>query len=170
MKKMVLTVIIAICASSLYGQRDALDDFFNTYSDQEGYTVVNISGSLFGLLKKFDDDPDLANMGQKITSVRIVSREGDHDFGRPDFMSDLKGIIRRGGYEELMKVNNPDEEVLFLVKSDRDIIKEILVIASGDNETVIQIKGNLTKDDVEHLSINHDDGLTELEELETSWN
>ena len=52
MKKMVLTVIIAICASSLYGQRDALDDFFNTYSDQEGYTVVNISGSLFGTFKE----------------------------------------------------------------------------------------------------------------------
>jgi|MudIll2142460700_1097286.scaffolds.fasta_scaffold554600_2 hypothetical protein len=170
MKKMVLAVIIALCASALYGQRDPLDDFFNTYSDQDGYTVVNISGSLFGLLKKCDDDPDMENMDQKITSVRIVSREGDHDFGRPDFKSDLKGVIRRGGYEELMKVNNPDEDVLVLVKTDRDIIKEILVIASGDNEAVVQIKGNLTRDDVEHLSLDHEDGLATLEELETSWN
>jgi hypothetical protein len=170
MKKMVLAVIITLCASALYGQRDPMDDFFSTYSDQEGYTVVNISGSLFGLLKKCDDDPDMENMSHKITSVRIVSREGDHDFGRPDFKSDLKGVIRRGRYEELMKVNNPDEDVLVLVKTDRDIIKEILVIASGDNEAVVQIKGNLTRDDVEHLSLDHDDGLATLEELETSWN
>ncbi len=168
MKRMVLSIIITVCAGALYGQRDALDDFFNTYSDQDGYTVVNISGNLFGLIKKFDDDPELSDLDRKITSVRIVSREGGRGFDGTDFLSDLKGVIRRGGYEELMKVNNTDEDLLFLVKSDRDIIKEVLIIASGDNETVIQIKGNLTKDEVEHLSIDHEEGLARLELLETS--
>jgi hypothetical protein len=168
MKRTVLTVIIAICVTALYGQKDALDDFFSSYSDRDGYTIVNISGNLFGLLKNFDDDSDLDGLERKITSVRIVSREGGHHIDSPDFMSDLKGVVKRGRYEELVKVNNPDEDLLFLVKSDRNIIKEILVIASGDNETVIQIRGNLTKDDVEHLSRNHGEGLAQLELLETS--
>lgn len=166
MKRILLSVIIAICATVLYGQKDALDDFFNSYSDKDGYTSVTISGNLFGLLKKFDDEPDLADLDRKITSVRIVSREGGSAFNGPDFYSDLKGIIRRGGYEELMKVKNPDENLLFLVRTDRDVIKELLMVASGDSETVIQVRGNFTRDDVERLT--HDEGLAELEMLENS--
>jgi hypothetical protein len=166
MKRILLSVIIAICATALFGQKDALDDFFNSYSDKEGYTFVTINGNLFDLLKKCDDDPDLADLDQKITSIRIVSKEGGSEFDGPDFYSDLKGIIRRGGYEELMKVKNPDENLLFLVRTDRDVIKELLMVASGDSETVIQVRGNFTKDDVEHFT--QDEGLAELERLEFS--
>ncbi len=166
MKRIILTLIIAAFAITLSGQKDALDDFFNSYSDKEGYTFVTISGNLFGLLKNLDDDPDLAGLDQKITSVRIVSREGDSDFFGPDFYSELKGIIRRGGYEELMKVKNPDENLLFLVRTDRDVIKELLMVASGDTETVIQVRGNFTKDDVDRFT--EDEGLAELEMLEFS--
>ena len=166
MKRIVLTLIIAICATALFGQKDALDDFFNSYSDKEGYTFITINGNLFGLLKDFDDDADLADLDQKITSVRIVSRDGDSDFFGTDFYSELKGIIRRGGYEELMKIKNPDENLLFMVRTDRDIIKEMLIVASGDSETVIQIRGNFTRDDVDHFT--EDEGLAKLEMLEFS--
>jgi len=166
MKRILLSVIIAVCATALYGQKDALDDFFNSYSDKDGYTYVTINGNLFGLLKNCEDDPDLADLDQKITSIRIVSKEGDSAFNGPDFYADLKGIIRRGGYEELMKVKNPDENLLFLVKTDRDVIKELLMVASGDSETVIQVRGNFTKDDVEHFT--EEEGLARLEMLEFS--
>jgi len=56
MKRIILTVIIATFAIALSGQKDALDDFFNSYSDKEGYTFITINGNLFGLLKDFDDD------------------------------------------------------------------------------------------------------------------
>ncbi|MCK7529997.1 MAG: DUF4252 domain-containing protein [Marinilabiliales bacterium] len=40
-----------------------------------------------------------------------------------------------------------------MVKSNGNTIREILVVASGENEAVIQICGNLTRDDVERLSV-----------------
>ena len=166
MKRIVLTVLIAICATALFGQKDALDDFFNSYSDKEGYTFITINGNLFGLLKNLDDDPDLADLDRKITSVRIVSKEGGSAFNGPDFYADLKGVIRRGGYEELMKVKKPDENLLFLVRIERDVIKELLMVASGDSETVIQVRGNFTQDDVDHFTEN--EGLARLEMLESS--
>jgi hypothetical protein len=166
MKRILLSVIIAICATALYGQKDALDDFFNSYSDKEGYTFITINGNLFGLLKNLDDDADLSDLDRKITSIRIVSKEGGSAFNGPDFYADLKGIIRRGGYEELMKVKNPDENLLFLVRTDRDVIKELLLVASGDSETVIQVKGNFTQDDVERFT--QEEGLARLEMLEFS--
>jgi hypothetical protein len=168
MKRMVLTVIIVICAAALYGQKNSLDDFFNSYSDRDGYTSVIINGNLFGLLKNIDDDPDLARLDHKITSIRVLSREKHNTTDKPDFMSELKDVIKRGGYEEMMTVKSSDDDLLFLVKTDRDTIKEILVIASGDNDAVIQIRGNLTEDDVDCLSANHAEGLARLDLLENS--
>ncbi|MCU0378801.1 MAG: DUF4252 domain-containing protein [Bacteroidales bacterium] len=168
MKRMVLLCAMAFFALALNAQKDALDDFFASYSGKDGYTSVIINGNLFGLLKNFDDDPDLADMDERITSVRIVTRESDYESSGVSFMSELKGDIRRGGYEELMSVKDSDDDVLFLVKSSGKTVTELLVIASGDSEAVIQIKGKLTRDDVERLSYNHGEGLARLELLESS--
>ena len=46
------------------------------------------------------------------------------------------------------------------------MIKELLMVASGDSETVIQVKGNFTRDDVERFT--QEEGLAELEMLENS--
>ncbi len=168
MKRMVLTVLIAAFVVATYGQRNSLDDFFDSYSDRDGYTSVTINGNLFGLLRNLDDDPDLEGLDQKITSVRIVSREKDSGFAGSGFLSEIRGVIRRGRYEELITVNNPETDLRVMVKSSGNTIREILVVASGENEAVIQICGNLTREDVERLSENHADGLATLEMLESS--
>jgi hypothetical protein len=168
MKRMVLFCTLAMFVMALNAQKDALDDFFASYSGRDGYTSVIINGNLLGLLKNFDDDPDLADLDEKITSVRIVSRESGYAGSGSSFMSELKGDIRRGGYEELMSVKDSDDDVLFLIRSSGRSIRELLVIASGDSEAVIQIRGNLTRDDVERLSDNHGEGLARLELLESS--
>lgn len=168
MKRILFTLLVTSMAVTLSGQRNSLDDFFNRYSDREGYNSVIINGNLFGLLKNFDDDPDFGNIDRKITMIRIVSRERNNSREDPDFLSELRSIIRRGNYEELMTVRNAEDDLLFLVRSDRNIIKEVLIVASGDDDAVIQIQGNLTRDDVDRISENHAEGLARLEELESS--
>lgn len=168
MKRMVLTVLIAAFAVVLYGQRSSLDGFFDSYSDRDGYTSVTINGNLFGLLKNFDEDADLKGADQKITSVRIVSRENETGLHRPGFLSEIRGVIRRGGYEELVTVKDHDTDLRIMVKGRGNAIREILVVASGEKEAVIQICGNLTREDVERLSENNADGLVKLEMLESS--
>jgi len=168
MKRMVLTVLIAAFAVSLFSQRNLLDDFFDNYSGRDGYSSVTIDGNLFSLLRNFDDDPDLEGLDRKITSIRIVSREKDNGFSGEGFLSEIRGVIRRGRYEELVTVKDPDTDLRIMVKSSGDAIREILVVASGENEAVIQISGHLTREDVDRLSENHAEGLARLELLETS--
>ncbi len=155
-------------AVSLFSQRNLLDDFFDNYSGRDGYTSVTIDGNLFGLLRNFDDDPGLEGLDRKITSIRIVSREKNNGFPGEAFLSEIRGVIRRGRYEELVTVKDPDTDLRIMVKSSDDAIREILVVASGENEAVIQISGNLTREDVDRLSENHAEGLARLELLETS--
>jgi len=168
MKRMVLTLLIAAFAFVIYGQRNSLDGFFDSYSDRDGYTSVTINGNLFGLLKSFDEDGELKGAEQKITSVRIVSRERETALSGTGFLSEIRGVIRRGGYEELMTVKDHDTDLRVMIKGRNDAIREILVVASGKKEAVIQICGNLTREDVDRLTENHADGLAKLEMLESS--
>ena len=168
MKRMVIALFIAFCTVSLFGQKDALDDFFDNYADREGFTSVIINGNIFGFLKTLDDDEDLSGLDRKVTSIRIVSTKGDRYARETDFMSELKPVIRRGRYEELMTVKNHDADLSIMVKGSGDIITEVLIIASGENDAVIQIRGTLTREDIDRISENHGERLACLEMLETS--
>jgi len=166
MKRMVFTLVIAALAASLYGQRDPLDDFFSNYSDREGYSSVIINGNIFGLLKAFDDDPELENLDRKVTSIRIVSRKGSLTTEENNLLSEIGKVIRRGRYEELMTVRDQDSDLRFMVKSRGDVITELLVVSAGENEAVIQVCGKLTREDVERMSEGNGEGLARLEILE----
>jgi len=168
MKRMVLSVFIAAFAVAIYGQRNSLDSFFDSYSDRDGYTSVNISGDLFGLLRNSDEDVFGDGKEQKITSVRIVSREKEAGLNGPGFMSEIKGIIRRGGYEELMTARDHNTDLRVMVRGRGDAVSEILVVTSGEKEAVIQICGHLTREDIDRFSEDHADGLAQLEMLESS--
>ena len=58
MKRMVFTIAVLAFATALSAQRLTADDFFNRYSDSEGYTTVVVNGSLLGFLGHCEsDDP-----------------------------------------------------------------------------------------------------------------
>lgn len=168
MKKTVLLLAFIITTVGLTAQRNGLDNFFSRYAGLDGYTSVNINGDLLGLFAKLDDDSDLDDLSRKIISIRIITSEDGTRHPQVSFASELDGVIRRGGYEELMTVRDSDDDVRILVKTAGETIKEILVLASGEKETVIHIKGSFKQRDVENLSRRHIDGLESLEMLENS--
>ena len=168
MKRMVIALFIAFCTASLYGQGNSLDDFFDSYADREGYTSIQINGNIFGFLSNLDDDDDLRGLDRKVTSIRIVSTKEDRFSRSADFMSELRPVIRRGRYEELVTVNDHDSDLRVMVRGNGDTIKEILVITSGEHQAVIQVTGTFTREDMDNLSENHGERLAYLEMLETS--
>ena len=167
MKRMVFTIAVLAFATALSAQRLTADDFFNRYSDSEGYTTVVVNGSLLGFLGHCEsDDPE--NPLSKITSIRLVVRENDKFPAADGFLPEIRNIIRKGRYEELMSVKNSDTDLRFMVRTEREIVKEILLVVDGDDEAVIQIKGNLTRDEASRLFESDGKGLAILEGLEIS--
>jgi len=168
MKRMLFLIALTICTAALSAQRDGLENFFSRYSGLDGYTSVTISGNLFGLFAKVEDDSELKDLADRINSVRIVSTEDRNMHTGVSFTSELANVIRRGGYEELIKVKSNGDDVLVLVKSTGETIREILIVSSGDEEAVIHIQGSLSRRDFDNLSRSHIDGLEQLEMLENA--
>lgn len=167
MKRMVLAIAVIAFAASLAAQRRSADEFFNKYSDREGYTTVVINGGLLGIFGCRDsEEPE--NPLNKITSIRLVVREKDKSPAVEGFLPEIRNIIRRGRYEELMSVNGSDADLRFMVRTEMDIIKEMILVIDGNNEAVIQIEGNLTRDEASRLFESDGEGLAILEGLEIS--
>lgn len=165
---MLLLIALILCTAAISAQRDGLENFFSRYSDLDGYTSVTISGNLFGLFAKVDDESELKDLADRINSVRIVSTENGNTHTGVSFTSELADVIRRGGYEELVKVKSNGDDVLILVKTTGEIIREILIVSSGDEEAVIHIRGSLSRRDFDNLSRSQIEGLEQLEMLENA--
>ena len=166
MKRMLLTIAVVIIASAVSGQRTSLDDFFSRYSDRDGYTSVVISGDLLKFLGESENSDRDGNAISKITSIRLVVREKDNSSSGESLVSEIRGIIRRSRYDELMSVRDNGADIRFMARMEMDMVCELLLVIDGKDEAVIQVEGNLTRDEASELFTSNGEGLAILEDLE----
>jgi len=166
MKRMLLAIAAMIIASAVSGQRTSLDDFFTRYSDRDGYTSVVVNGNLLKFLGESGNTDRDGNALSKITSIRLVVREKENSSPGESLVSEIRGIIRRGRYDELMSVRDDGADIRFMARMERDMVRELLLIIDGKDEAVIQIEGNLTRDEASELISGDGKGLAILEGLE----
>jgi metallophosphoesterase superfamily enzyme len=166
MKRMLLTIAVVIIASAVSGQRTSLDDFFSRYSDRDGYTSVVISGDLLKFLGESENSDRDGNAISKITSIRLVVREKDNSSSGESLVSEIRGIIRRSRYDELMSVKDDGADIRFMARMEMDMVRELLLVIDGKDEAVIHVEGNLTRDEASELFTSNGEGLAILEGLE----
>jgi hypothetical protein len=78
-----------------------------------------------------------------ITEIRILAQENDH-IKVENFYNYVINDIDLKSYDEFMRVKNSDQDMRMLVRTSGDKFKEFLLIAGGEDNAVIQIKGNMT--------------------------
>jgi hypothetical protein len=166
MKRMFLLIAAVAIAAAVSGQRTSLDDFFSKYSNRDGYTSVVINGSLLKFLGESRDCDRDGNPVRKITSIRLVVRDKEKFPAGEGLLTEIRGIIRRGRYDELMTVRDDGADLRFMARMDKEMIRELLLVIDGEDQAVVQIEGNLTRDEAEELFRSNGEGLAILEGLE----
>jgi hypothetical protein len=152
MKKLLLFAVLSITFTFVYGQK-SIDALFEKYSGKEGFTTVTINGNLLKLAKWFGSDDDHDNsVSASINEIRILSQE-DKTLQVGNFYDMVIKDIDLKAYEEFMRVKESDQDLRMLVRTDGKRLKEFLLIAGGDDNAVIQIKGDLTIDEAKKLAL-----------------
>lgn len=155
MKKLILFIALVITVSALEAQR-SVDVLFEKYAGKDGFITVTFNGSLLKLFCNSDDERDA--MPANITELRILAQDDSSTRVENFYDEVIKGIDLKQ-YEEFMKVKNSGQDLRMLVKIDGKIIREFLLVAGGDDNAIIQIKGNMTfgeaKKFSENAKINH---------------
>lgn len=153
MKRLLLLSVLTITFTFVYGQK-SIDALFDKYASRDGFTTVTINGNLLKLARCFDNDDDHNNpLPGNISEIRILSQE-DKNIKVENFYDMVIKDIDLDKYEEFMRVKESDQDLRMLVRTEGKTFREFLFIAGGDDNAIIQIKGNLTFDDAKKLSDN----------------
>jgi len=142
MKKLLGIIVLTITSTIFYGQK-SIDDLFEKYAGKDGFTTVTIDGNLLKLGHWFGDNDDDDSLPANISEIRILAQEKDH-LKVENFYNYVINDIDLKSYDEFMRVKNSDQDMRMLVRTSGNKFKEFLLIAGGEDNAVIQVKGNMT--------------------------
>jgi hypothetical protein len=144
MKKLVLFLAVVLPLAVL-AQKTAVDNLFEKYANQKGFTTVNISGKLLGFASQLDTgDEATSDMLAGLKGIRVLSVEDDELNKTIDFYKELEseGFFKDNDFEVLMEVTEENEVVRFLAKDAGDgKISDLLLVVGGDDNALISISG-----------------------------
>ena len=151
MKKITLILSLLLIALPFYAQNKSIDELFDKYSGQEGFTCVNINGGLLTLASWMEDDKESKEMLKDLNHVRILAME-DKSIKNVNFYKEIIASIPVKDYVELMTVKEKDKDVKFLVKQANVYITELLMIVGGKDNALISIIGKIDPKNLSKMS------------------
>jgi hypothetical protein len=169
MKKTIL-FFTALCLTVVLNAQttptNPIDDMFDKYSKMDGFTIVTISSKMFSMLASLDtEDKENENLLSRLKSIKILAVEDSLLNLKVNFYTELSSKFAFPLYEELMVVKEGKNMTKFLIRQNKEIINELLVITGGPGgNSIISIKGNLTLKNISDISKNT--GIQELKTLD----
>jgi len=152
---LILTLLLPLLGIAQDGN-SPVDKLFNKYANRKGFTTVNISGKLLSFANKLDNTKsEEASMLEKISGIRILSVEDKNLNKGLNFYKELEedGFFQNNKFESLMDVTDKDEVVRFYGKGgDNGTLSELLLIVSGEDNTLISIRGVINPSDIGKLT------------------
>jgi len=142
MKRLLVFIVLTITATFAFGQK-SIDDLFDRYAGRDGFTTVTINGNLLKLAHCLGDNDNDDSLPASITEIRVLAQE-DKGMKVDNFYNHVINDIDLKNYDEFMRVKKSDQDLRMLVRSEGNKFKEFLLIAGGEDNAVIQIKGNMT--------------------------
>jgi hypothetical protein len=134
-----------------FGQK-SIDRLFDTYSDKDNFFTMHLSGNLLKFVASSDND-DENGLPQEVTEIRLIAQKDDKEIV-PDFYNRVMKNLDIDGYEEFMRIKSIDQNTVLLVKAHGKEFNEFLMVAGGEHNVVIQIKGSFSFKEAQKFSAN----------------
>ena len=111
---------------------------------------IGFAQDLNSLFDEFEKDSD-AKLARKFKSIRILDLEACSTSVKERFSKKINAQ-RIKDYETLVQVNDEGEKVHILAKSKNDVIRELLIVCTGNGDcTLVQLKGKVSKEKIAKL-------------------
>jgi len=150
MKRLFCAILMVISVAA-YGQR-SVDRVFDSFSDKDNFFTMHLSGNLLKFVTSCNND-DEEGLPQEITEFRLIAQKDDQ-IKVPDFYNMVMKNLDTEGYEEFMRIKSYEQNTIMLVKSHGKEFDEFLMVAGGEHNVVIQVKGSFSVQDAKKFSAN----------------
>ncbi len=140
MKKLSFLLVAFFLVGSLAAQDNAISKYFTDYQEKENFTKVNVSSKMFSLFTEIDGEDEaekeVLDAMSKLKGVKALMNDSGEN-GAALYKDALKRINADGTYEELMSMEDQEENVMFMIRSNGDQIAELLMVMRGSNDFMI---------------------------------
>jgi hypothetical protein len=151
MKRLFFALFLSASVIAGFGQK-SVDRLFDMYSDKDNLFTMHLSGNLLRFVVNSDNDDD-ESLPQEVTEIRLIAQKDDQ-VKIPDFYKMVMKNLDTEGYEEFMRIKSVDQNTILLVKSHGREFNEFLMVAGGEHNVVIQVKGSFSFKDAKKFSEN----------------
>lgn len=163
MKYHLLTFAAFIAVFSLLplhvaAQTRSIDQMFETYSADDHFTYVNISGQMLQLISGQSDLHHHRNEGgpgiiSRLNRIRILTSSDLRDESVTQAFRELKENLVSQDYAELMEIRDAGSHFRFLIKGEADLVEQLVLVGHDtDNHVLISIEGSLTLSELRRVS------------------
>ena len=165
MKKMMLSLVcmVFLTIPFLLNAQSPIDKVFDKYSNQDGFTAVNISKDLFQMLMQIGkgDSKDtsmveMKNIMEQLSGLKVLTFAFDSTkvVKAVSIYNEFAGVFPAGSYKELMTVNEGRQNIKFLTKQDANgKISEMVMLMKDKTEVaVLSLTGNIDLSTISQLS------------------
>ncbi len=149
MKKLFIFIVMAALCHAV--QAKTAEETINEIKAETGAMVVTFDKEM--LKKQLGNDGDIPNeVLESVDNGTVLILEEMTDKKKDVFESKVDGLTSADGYEQLVSVFDDSDKVKILGRKDGDVIKELLIIVS-DNEDclIVLLNGNIKVEDLGKL-------------------
>lgn len=161
MKKLILTLVLALMPTLFFGQ-----SVFDKYDGQNGVTAVIIGKKMFELMSNIKPDGKNKDAQQYLELVKKLDNLKVFVTSNPKVTADMKATsskyLKTAALEELMRINDDGKNIKIYVKSG--------ATSSKVKELLMFIEGGGAKDDTVLMSLTGNFDLSELSVLTDNMN
>lgn len=118
---------------------------YNEFSGSKNAEKVRLGGLLLSLAKTFDGkNNEMANItGIKVLSLEDCSPEVKRRFG------EQVAKLKDNRYETFLNSREDGEKTKILLRFDKNLIRELVIVTTGDDPSLISISGKISPKDIE---------------------
>lgn len=142
MRKMKWIVVAMLCIAQMsYGQ--SIEQLFNTFKNKEGANTVHVGGFTMKMASLFTE-----TMG--VQSVDVLELAECSSDTKQHFQESL-AAFQDPAFETVITSNEASGRTKVLFKIEEDHIREILLYTTGNDCSLIHIKGKISPKDLEKI-------------------
>lgn len=146
MKKYIALVAFLILAQTGYSQRN-VDQLFKEFAKAEHTESVKVGKFMMSLAGLFGD-----TMG--VDGVEVYSFDESPTEVKERLNKAIKGL-KDSRFETLVSSNEGNSRVKVLVKIEEEMIREMVVVTTGDSHALVRIKGKIKPSDLQEVADKH---------------
>lgn len=150
MKKYIAIFVLLLACQVGYSQKYSVNQLFKEFNKVEQSEKVKMGKLIMGFAGLFTD-----TMG--VDGIEAY----DFDDCTHEVKEKLKNAIKNlkdPSYETMITSNEDGERTKILVKIEKEVIRELVIIVTGDSNALVRIKGKIKPSDIEQLAQKHGKG------------